>query len=122
MRDYIRADEQGSLMTDEDARAFGVPPASPEFLEKAIASLAQSGPHTDLGRRLLERYVPEGPDPQSDAEPWRRWWLENKPYLFFSDTGGYRWYVDRLAKARSIPSGSLRGPARVTLPARSTSQ
>ena len=39
---------------------------------------------------------------------------ENRPYLFFSDQGDYRWYVDTLARKRGIPSQDLRGPARAS--------
>ena len=61
--------------------------------------------------------MPIGPAAEAPAEKWRSWWKENKPYLFFSDTGGFRWYVDPLAKARGVSTAQLRGPARAKLAA-----
>ena len=62
------------------------------------------------GGRLLDRYAPAGPVDRDSAAAWKSWWLANKPYLFFSDSGGYRWYIDPLAKKRQIPTLDLRGP------------
>jgi hypothetical protein len=67
-----------------------------EFLDKAIAALSDPQ-DTTSARKLLNRYVPEGAGKDASAETWRAWLKENQPYLFFSDTGGYRWYVDPLA-------------------------
>jgi hypothetical protein len=114
--DYLYADEGGRLTVDEQARAFGVAPASTAFLNQTIASLSQPDDRTPLARQLLARYVPDGPDPEGSAEQWKNWQTENEHYLFFSDTGGYRWYVDPLAKTRGVSTSSLRGPARATLP------
>jgi hypothetical protein len=112
-RDYLHAGADGRLAVDGDAKSFGVPPAGPDFLEKAIAALGDPdrGP---AARRLLARYAPEGPGADAAAEKWRSWSAENRPYLFFSDTGGYRWYVDPLAKRRAVPTERLRGPAPAT--------
>ncbi len=110
-RDYLHAGDGQGLCVDAQARSFGVPPASPEFFSKAIAELGNQGP---LVRRLLARYAPEGPGADAKAEKWRAWWEENRQYLFFSDTGGYRWYIDPLAKRRRVPTAELRGPARAT--------
>src|SRR5439155_6778926 len=92
-RDYLHAGDGKGLLVDAEARSFGVPPASPEFFPKAIAGLGNQGP---LVRRLLARYAPEGPGAEAKAEKWRAWWEANRQYLFFSDTGGYRWYIDPL--------------------------
>ena len=116
VRDYLHADAKGLLLVDPEAQSFGVPPASPEFLEKAIADLSKAERRW-TARQLLNRYVPDGPGPEATPEAWRSWLSRNKPYAFFSDTGGFRWYVDSLAKSRGIPTASLRGPARATLPA-----
>ncbi|HVX15363.1 MAG TPA: hypothetical protein VHC22_29510 [Pirellulales bacterium] len=53
-----------------------------------------------------------GPGKDGSAAAWKSWWLENKPYLFFGDSGGYRWYIDPLATKRPIATADLRGPAR----------
>ncbi|MBI1914357.1 MAG: hypothetical protein HYS12_06410 [Planctomycetes bacterium] len=111
-RDYLHAGDGQGLLMDVEARSFGVPPSSPEFFPKAIAGLGDQGP----ARRLLGRYAPEGPGTDAKPEQWRAWWEENRKYLFFSDTGGYRWYIDPLAKRRRVPTSGLRGPARATRP------
>ena len=116
VRDYLYSDDGGKLSVDERARTFGVGPASTEFLRLAIASLSQSDDRTPLARQLLARYGPDGPDPQGSGELWANWLNENQPYLFFSDTAGYRWHLDPLAKTRGVATNSLRGPARATLP------
>jgi hypothetical protein len=66
---------------------------------------------------LLDRYAPDGPGGRGSREEWTAWHLENQPYLFFSDTGGYRWYIDPLAKARKVPTAKLRGSDRASRPA-----
>ena len=94
---------------------FGTGPANPEFLPAAIAALGGGGEKADLAAALLRRYAPDGPAGK-DAAEWRGWWKENGPYLFFSESGWYRWYVDPLAKKRGVPSASLRGPDRAARP------
>jgi len=116
VRGYLHADAEGKLTVDADAQALGVSPASLDFFEKAIAAL-QEPARAALSRRLLGRYVPTGPAADAPAEKWSSWWRETKPYLFFSDTGGFHWYVDPLAKARGVSTAQLRGPARAKLPA-----
>ena len=115
-RPWIRAGEKGGLMLDEEARTFGEGPAQPAFFDKAIRAFADNGDQADLARRLLERYAPDGPGESASREAWTAWHRANQPYLFFSDTGGYRWYLDPLARKRKIPTAELRGPARASLP------
>lgn len=113
-RPFLRADPKtGHLVLDEEAKGFGVAPATPDFLGKAVAAMQKEGPAAEKARRLLRRYAPEGPA-SADAAAWARWCAENRPYLFFSDSGGYRWYVDPLAKNRKVPTAQLRGPARAS--------
>ncbi len=116
-RPWIRAGEKGTLMIDEEARSFGEGPAGPAFLDKAIRALGDRGDQEDLARKLLERYAPDGPGGSGSRNEWTAWHRENRPYLFFSDSGGYRWYVDPLAKARKIPTEKLRGGDRASRPA-----
>jgi hypothetical protein len=111
---YLHAVEEGKMAIDEEAKAFGVPFDREEFFDRAIAVLGETSGAADRARRLLVRYAPEGPVNGSTRD-WELWWKENRPYLFFSDPGGYRWYIDPLAKKRGIPSTGLRGPARATV-------
>ena len=60
-RDYLHADADGKLTVDADARAFGVPPAGPEFLGKASAALGRSA----------RGGCPASPGPLRAGRPWR---------------------------------------------------
>jgi hypothetical protein len=113
VRDYLHAGTGKGLVVDEEARSFGVPPAGPTFFDKAIAALGDRG-RADTARRLLARYAPDGPGADASREKWRAWWKANERYLFFSDTGGYLWYIDPLAKKRGVKTADLRGPARAS--------
>jgi hypothetical protein len=114
-RPWISATENGTLALDEEARSFGVSPSDLQFF--AAASRALSGDQRDLASRLLARYAPEGPGANGSRDDWTDWYHQNQLFIFFSDTGGYRWYIDPLAKSRKIPTAELRGSARASRPA-----
>ncbi len=99
------------LEVDTEAKTLGVPFDAPDFLPKTIAALRDEKTKT-AAASLLSRYAPEGPGANATVEAWEKWWQENSPYLFYSELGCYRWYVDPLAKKRGIPTKDLRGPAR----------
>jgi hypothetical protein len=112
-RAFLRADAKtGKLILDGEAKALGVAPAEPGFFAKVTAALS-GGWSAERARHLLRRYAPQGPA-SGDGAAWQKWWEENRPYLFFSDSGGYRWYVDPLAKKRKVPSARLRGADRAS--------
>ncbi len=98
------------LEVDAEAKSLGVPFDSPEFLPKTIAALQREKTKA-VAATLLARYV-NGGGPGNDATAWTKWWQENGPYVFYSELGCYRWYIDPLAKKRGIPTKDLRGPAR----------
>src|SRR5262249_4091866 len=75
-RDYLHANAEGKLTVDADARAFGVPPAGPEFLSKASVALA--GPRGADARRLLARYAPDGAGEAASAADWAAWVEDNR--------------------------------------------
>ena len=78
--------------------------------------LRTGGGQEQAAIHLLARYAPADTAKLDSAAVWDQWYNENRPYLFFSDQGDYRWYVDPLAKKRGIPSKDLRGPARASPP------
>ncbi|MBI4661793.1 MAG: hypothetical protein HY735_23470 [Verrucomicrobia bacterium] len=109
--DFLYPETDGRLAVDSEAISFHTPPAQAEFIEKAIGALRESGSRAQTAASLLRRYAPDGPS-DGAAQAWEKWWTENGPYLFFSEAGGYRYYVDPLAKKRGVPTRELRGPAR----------
>lgn len=110
---FLTCDQGGRLVVDANAKELGIVFEKPDFFQNVIAKLGDSASATKA-RELLHRYAPEGPAAGS-AEEWTRWWKANQPYLFYTEGGGYRWYLDPLAKRRGIPSDKLQGPARATL-------
>jgi hypothetical protein len=112
MRPWLHPDSNNLLEVDNEAKSLGVPFDAPDFLPKTIAALRDAKTQA-VAETLLYRYVFEPPEANADAEVWERWWRENSPYLFYSELGNYRWYIDPLAKQRGIPTKDLRGPARM---------
>ncbi len=110
---FLTCDKDGKLMVDANAKDLGIPFDKADFFPKTIAKLGDSARAANA-RELLRRYAPDGPAAGS-AEEWTQWWQANRPYLFYSETGSYRWYIDPLAKHRGVPSDKLQGPARATL-------
>jgi hypothetical protein len=113
---YLYPGDDGRITIDSEARELGLKPAKLDFFKRAIAKLARPGDDALHVRRLLARYAPDGPGEKALARVWAAWFKENRDYLFFADIGGYRWYLDPLAKARDEPSEKLRGPARSNNP------
>jgi len=100
-----------AFLVDEDLKSLNLSNRKVETLDVCVGML-EKGEKMDVARRILKRYVAEN---FSTAAEWRKWLTENRDYLFFSDVGGYRWYVDTLAKGRGIPTEQLRGPARANV-------
>ena len=109
---YLRPDSIARMRIDDDALAVKVRPGRPELFDWAIAALGRPGEDGLRARRMLERYVPDGPGREAASQAWADWWTANADYLFFGEVGGYRWYIDPLARARGVPSARLRGPLR----------
>ena len=99
------------LEVDEEARAMGAHLDEPVFFERCIGGFKTNNP---TASKLLRHYAPAETRNLTSAGDWSKWFSENKQYLFFSDEGDYRWYIDPLAKKRAVPSSSLRGSARAS--------
>jgi hypothetical protein len=84
-------DRYSSLVIDEDLKKLGFGNRKPAFLDWLQERLAKD-PTDELALRLAGRYL-DG-DAGKDAASALAWIKGNRPYLFFSDTGGYRWFVD----------------------------
>jgi hypothetical protein len=114
VRRFLTADDNGTLSVDEDLRTLDLDPASQEFLDRCIAGLDGSPEQSQRSRRLLTRHAPEGPRQAASADAWARWWKANRDFLCYGEIGGYRWYLDPLAKQRGVPTAKLRGQARAS--------
>lgn len=110
-RAALRPGEKGKLVVDDDVRALGIGFDAPGFFATAITALGDPT-RADAASRALARFVPDGPGAAADRATWQEWLATHEPYLFFSEWGGYRWYVDPLAKARGVPTAELRGTGR----------
>ena len=110
-RPWIHPNEKNFLEVDAEAKSLGVIFDSPDFFTKTIAALHDEK-NQATAATLLARYAPDGPGAAANATLWEKWWRDNSTYLFYSEMGGYRWYVDSLAKKRGIPSKDLRGSLR----------
>lgn len=110
-RPWLHPSPGNLLEVDEEAKSLGIPFDSVEFFPKTITAMCDRNTKAKAAA-LLARYAPEGPGPHATANAWQDWWEANTPYLFYSEMGGYRWYIDPLAKKRGVPTKDLRGPAR----------
>src|SRR5262245_29379034 len=113
-RAYLHPGADLKLEVEEEAQALAAPIDRLEFFDKTVAALSKPGEDSKRALKLLARYAPSDMEKQESASLWKAWFKENRPYLFFSDQGDYRWYVDPLAKKRGIPTAELRGPKRAS--------
>ncbi len=114
VRDFLYPDQEARLRVDEDARALGLNPSVASF--STGRSPGWPGPTSRPSRCAGCSSVtpPRGPGRNASAQAWADWWKASRDYVFFGEAGGYRWYLDPLAKARRVPTANLRGPARAS--------
>jgi len=110
-RPWLHPNPENLLEIDAEAKSLGTPFDSPEFLPKTIGTLRDEKTKA-IAATLLARYVFQPLAANASADEWEKWWHENSAYVFYSELGCYRWYIDPLAKKRGIPTKDLRGPAR----------
>ena len=85
----------------EPSRKLGLSNRAPAILDALVKRL-RDDPDDALGRRLVARYIKL--DGSSSVEKLQTWLEDNREFLFFSDVGGYRWFVDENArKAKKLP-------------------
>jgi hypothetical protein len=80
---------------DEEAKAVGPSNRRVEFLDRCVTMLEKKD-NPDRARGLLKRYTNEQFD---NAADWRKWLDQNRSRLFFSDVGGYKFFVGPETKA-----------------------
>lgn len=100
--EYLRAVGDG-FEVDADLVALEVSNRQLAFFDAVLARL-EADPHDDLALRLAGRYV--GKEHGTSADALKAWVGANREFLFFSDLGGFRWFVDHRAR-----QGAQRRPA-----------
>jgi hypothetical protein len=101
--EYFRCTERfGAITIDADLVKVKQSNRKPEFLDWLAATLTKDA-HDATALALAQRYLDL---PKAvDAAAVRTWIETNRPFLFFSDVGGYRWFVDTNAqRAASKPA------------------
>jgi len=89
--EYMRAKQRWTFVVDSDLAKLGISNRKPEFLDWLTKSL-NADSHDELALRLAKRYL--GDDHSADAKTALAYIEDNRGKLFFSDTGGYRWFVN----------------------------
>jgi hypothetical protein len=105
---YLRPNSEQLLEYDPDLLAMKTAFDEPALLDALPALLDGEPSDRERAGRLIGRYIPEFTGPLSNLT-FKTWLDENRRYLFASDSGDYRWYIDPLAKKRHIPTEELRG-------------
>lgn len=81
---------------DRELKSLGIESNhSLDTLERLIG-LLEDDTHADTARHLLARYTNWS---FQNADGWKRWFVNNRDRIFFSDVGGYKFFV--------IPEGYL---------------
>jgi hypothetical protein len=94
VREYLYQEGGRRFLVDEDLRGLGLSNRRPEFLDWLRDALAED-PSDPRALRLAKRYLGEA---GRDAASARAWIDRNRERAFFSDLGGYRWFVDPRAR------------------------
>jgi hypothetical protein len=89
--EYIGADN--AMVVDADLQKLGISNRKPAFLDWLLENLGKD----ELALELAGCYL-DG-DAGKDAASAIAWIKSNRPNLFFSDTGGYRWFIDTNKKS-----------------------
>jgi hypothetical protein len=98
LRDLETGDGYAGIDPDEDLQRLELSNRKPVFFETLIARW-NADAHDELTPRLLERYVDDVKF--ESVERLSAWFEENRRFLYFSDVGGYRWFIDVRAKSRA---------------------
>ncbi len=94
-RDYLIVEEETpgkffeSPVIDEDCLAYGIANHDPRLLDHCI-SLLEKSTDTDRAKRVLARYTNQS---FATAAQWRTWFESERDGLYFTDTGGYRFFT-----------------------------
>jgi hypothetical protein len=79
-----------TLEIDADAKLWGIPNNDVRLLQRCIECL-DSGEQDEIANRLLRRYTEKSFD---TPDQWKTWFEENRAFLFFSESSGFKFLVD----------------------------
>jgi hypothetical protein len=77
------------VVVDEEVKSLGLSNRKVELLDRCV-SMLEKGEKAELALRVLKRYTSES---FADAKDWRAWLEKNRGRLFFSDAGGFMFFV-----------------------------
>jgi hypothetical protein len=101
---YQQSHSSNKYFIDEELKSLGsISNRKPETL-KTLISLLRDPQKEQLARKLLSRYTDEK---HSTPEEWEAWLKESEDRIFFSDVGGFKFFV--------MPKGYLELPPRIEL-------
>ena len=89
LRPQVGEGREYQFAIDEDVKSLGLSNRKIELLDRCI-SLLEDNDRSKLALRILERYTNEKFD---TASQWRSWLTSVRDRLFFSDVGGYKFFV-----------------------------
>ena len=85
---YLRLVDD-KFVVDEDVARLGVANNDTIIIERSIAMLDRPN-ESEMARRILKRYTTEIFD---STAKWQSWFNDNRSQLYFSDTGGFKFFV-----------------------------
>ncbi|MGD0768239.1 MAG: hypothetical protein ABSB42_08600 [Tepidisphaeraceae bacterium] len=98
--ELVYCDGQGQFIIDKQLQDLGITSnRKVEMLDKLVNLLGQP-PYADAAQQALQRYTGLS---LNTPQRWQQWLTANRPRLFFSDVGGYKFFV--------IPEGYLVAPS-----------
>lgn len=92
------AADSHQFIVDDDAKNVGSSNRKIELLDRCVSMLERND-QPELATRLLRRYTQEEFD---TAQRWRDWLETNRKRLFFSDVGGFKFFVGPTAIRRVL--------------------
>lgn len=85
---------------DDACLELGIGNRDPRLVAEIVRRIALD-PRDPVGRALLSRYVPAARDVPADALA--AWHDSVRPFLYFTDRGGFEWRVDEPARRAGVP-------------------
>ncbi len=82
--------KDGQFRVDSELKSLGFNSNREVATLERLISLLKDESHAETARRLLARYTSES---FSEPEQWQSWFDENKDRIYFTDVGGYKFFV-----------------------------